>query len=177
MDQNFCIEKLRFYTTKHHNYSFMNDRIMKEIQGVGCSRDVKLFDNSVTNVKAYQTAGPIKSHALYVLRKWIISLIIDNKIVHKPKISDYWLAFYQKGDHTVPHHHLPVLYAFNYFIRTPKVSSPLIFSSSNTIIEPEEGKLVIFPSNLVHHVPSNNCDERVVFAGNIIDRTIVGYDE
>ena len=97
--------------------------------------------------------------------------------MHKPKISDYWLAFYQKGDHTVPHHHLPVLYAFNYFIRTPKGSSPLIFSSSNTIIEPEEGKLVIFPSNLVHHVPSNNCDERVVFAGNIIDRTIVGYDE
>jgi len=168
MDENFCIEKLKFYTIKHHNYSFMNDKILKEVEGVDCSRDVSVRGGGLTNVRALQTAGPIKSHALYILRKWILSLIVENKIMHKPKISDYWLAFYQKGDHTVPHHHLPKLYAFNYFIKTPKGSSPLIFTSSNTIIEPEEGKLVIFPSNLIHHVPSNNCDNRVVFAGNII---------
>ena len=177
MDQNFCIEKLRFYITKHHNYSFMNNRIMKELQGVGCSRDVKLFEGSDSNVKALQTTGPLKSHALSVLRKWIISMILKDKVVPDPKISDYWVSFYQEGDHTVPHHHLPTLYAFNYFIKTPKGSSPLIFSTSNTIIEPEEGKLLIFPSNLIHHVPPNNCNERIVFSGNIIDNTTINPED
>ena len=31
----------------------------------------------------------------------------------------------------------------------------------------EEGTVVIFPGNLKHHVPTNNCDGRIVFAGNI----------
>ena len=172
MDQYYCSEKLKFFSIKHHNYSFMNDKILKEVEGVDCSRDIKLLDNSDTNVKAYQTAGPIKSHALYVLRKWIKNVIVESKILRNPIISDYWLAFYQKGDHTVPHHHLPALYAFNYFIKTPKGSSPFVFTTSNTIIEPEEGKLVIFPSLLVHHVPPNNCDERVVFAGNIWEKQL-----
>ena len=169
MDKNFCIEKLKFFVIKHHNYSFMNDKILKEVEGVDCSRDIKLLDNSDTNVKAYQTAGPIKSHALYVLRKWIKNVIVESKILRNPIISDYWLAFYQKGDHTVPHHHQPTLYAFNYFIKTPKGSSPFVFTTSKIEIEPEEGKLVIFPSFLVHEVPKNECDDRVIFAGNLVD--------
>ena len=104
-------------------------------------------------------------------------MILKDKVVPDPKISDYWVSFYQEGDHTVPHHHLPTLYAFNYFIKTPKGSSPLIFSSSNTIIEPEEGKLLIFPSNLIHHVPPNNCNERIVFSGNIIDNTTINPED
>ena len=31
----------------------------------------------------------------------------------------------------------------------------------------EEGKVVIFPGNVFHHVPKNNCDGRIVLAGNI----------
>ena len=32
----------------------------------------------------------------------------------------------------------------------------------------ERGKLIIFPGNLFHHVPKNECDGRIVFSGNII---------
>ena len=58
-------------------------------------------------------------------------------------------------------------FAFNYFIKTPKESSPLIFTTSGETINAEEGKLVIFPASLIHEVPKNKCDDRIVLSGNI----------
>ena len=172
MNGYYCSEKLKFFVIKHHNYSFMNDKIMKEIQGVSCSRDYKTRHNSDTNIKALQTSGPIKSHALSLLRRWIKNMIVKSRILKDPIISDYWMAFYKKGDYTVPHYHLPALYSFNYFIKTPKGSSPFVLTTSKVEIEPEEGKLVIFPSFLVHEVPKNECDDRIIFAGNIWEKQL-----
>ena len=169
MDQYYCSEKIRFYTIKHHNYSFMNDKILEEIQGISVLRDCKMYDNRDTNIKALQTAGTIKSHALSVLRKWIKNVVVEYELMIDPIITDYWMAFYKKGDYTVPHYHLPALYSFNYFIKTPKGSSPFVLTTSKVEIEPEEGKLVIFPSLLVHEVPKNECDDRIIFAGNLVD--------
>ena len=64
-------------------------------------------------------------------------------------------------------HAHPSPFSFVYFVRCPKGSSPLIFTTSGKKIKAEEGKVVIFPGNLLHHVPENKCDGRITLAGNI----------
>ena len=44
---------------------------------------------------------------------------------------------------------------FVYFIQCPRGSSPLVFSTSGKRVKAEEGKVVIFPGNIYHHVPKN----------------------
>ena len=162
-----CSEELYFYSIKHHNYLFMNKKILKEIENLPFIRNKKMIDNTDTSVKALQVYNnDIESPTISLLKKWILTIVDDEWITHK--ISSYWLAKYSKGDYTISHHHIPASYAFIYFIRSPIGPSPLVFSTSDTIIEPEEGKLIIFPGNLFHHVPKNECDGRIVFSGNII---------
>ena len=59
------------------------------------------------------------------------------------------------------------LYAFVYFVNSPKGSSPLVFTTSGKRIKPEEGKILIFPPQLFHHVPKNKCDGRITLSGNV----------
>ena len=54
-----------------------------------------------------------------------------------------------------------------YFINCPRGSSPLIFKASGKRIKAEEGKIVVFSSNLKHYVPKNRCENRLVLAGNM----------
>ena len=82
---------------------------------------------------------------------------------------DMWFARYNKNDSCTSHDHLPfALFSFVYFVNTPKGSSPLVFTSSGKKIKAEEGKVVIFPSMMKHHVPSNKCENRLVVAGNVM---------
>ena len=78
------------------------------------------------------------------------------------------MAHYNKGDYTMSHKHVPSPFAFNYFIKTPPGSSPLVFTYSGKRVKAEEGKIVIFPGNLEHQVPKNRCDGRITLAGNIM---------
>jgi len=171
-----CSEKLNYFTIKHYNYLFINDKILKEIENVPFNRDVKCkvkgLDGKMcvtgdSNVKALQTKGKIDSTSLSLLRKWICDIITNATESFDFAVASYWVSLYNKGDYTISHHHIPAPFAFVYFIKSPIGSSPLVFSTSNTIIEPEEGKLVIFPGHLMHHVPKNECDGRMVFSGNL----------
>ena len=162
-----CIEEIHFFTIKHSNHLSMNEKIVEEIEKVPFIRNKKMIDNTDTNIRALQVYNnDIESPTISLLKKWILTIVNDEWITYK--ISSYWLAKYGKGDYAISHHHIPASYAFIYFIRSPIGSSPLVFSTSDTIIEPEEGKLIIFPGNLFHHVPKNECDGRIVFSGNII---------
>ena len=77
-----------------------------------------------------------------------------------------WLANYGRGDWTARHDH-GSWYSYVYFVRTPRGSSPLIFTTSGKRIKAQEGKVVIFPGNIMHHVPPNRGVERMTLAGNI----------
>ena len=172
-----CKENLELHIFKHHNHLFMNDRIVNEIKDVYLTRDVKVRGGGLSNVKALQTFSTqqLNSQTIDLLIKWISSFLIipkkderDNtKINFHYAITDFWIAKYNKGDHTVEHSHEPAAYSFVYFVKSPTGSSPLIFTTSDEKIKPEEGTVVIFPGNLKHHVPTNNCDGRIVLAGNI----------
>ena len=80
---------------------------------------------------------------------------------------DAWVARYSKGDYAVEHDHIPYSFSYVYFVKTPKGSSPLVFSTSGKRIKAEEGKVIIFPGSLRHHVPKNRCEERITVAGNV----------
>ena len=111
---------------------------------------------------------------------WVENLLMDElrydcpqdyhdgvEVVAKP-YTNIWFAKYNKGDHAIIHDHKAhALYAFTYFLNSPSGSSPFVFTTSGKRIKPEEGKVVIFPGHLHHHVPKNKCDNRVVMAGNI----------
>ena len=65
-----CFEKLDFYTIKHHNHLFMNDKILKDLEKVPFNKDVKckVRDSNGklrilgdTNVRALQTESRIES--------------------------------------------------------------------------------------------------------------------
>ena len=82
---------------------------------------------------------------------------------------DMWFAQYNKGHYTKSHYHIPfAMFSFVYFVNCPKGSSPLMFTTSGKRIKPEEGKVAIFPGNVKHHVPKNNCENRLTLVGNVM---------
>ena len=126
-------------------------------------------DGGLTNVRAFQT-DVIKSFdnfsSVKLLFRWILQLLPDGANI-EIGIEEFWIANYGQGDFTVNHHHHPCLYSFVYFVQSPKGSSPLVFTTSGRRIKPDEGKLVLFPASVLHHVPKNRCDDRIVLAGNL----------
>ena len=132
-------------------------------------------DGGLTNVRALQTT------VLYDIKQlpsmdnfinWLLNLA--NQELPYPnalldlRVDHFWLANYNKGDHTISHKHTPAIFSFVYFVQTPKGSSPLVFTSSGKKVKAEEGKMVIFSGHVLHHVPKNRCNGKIVIAGNII---------
>lgn len=136
------------------------------------------FQNKKTNVKAYMTNWWIKSREIDIFTRWLEQKIywnfdlvpkiagVGNSLTQPLYQYNCWGAIYNKGDHTLPHNHSPFSISFVYFVNSPNGSSPLTFTTTNKKIKAEEGKVVVFNSSLFHHVPKNNCDNRVVVAGN-----------
>ena len=125
-----------------------------------------LIDGYNSNIRAYRTLGDLNTKGIKLVKEWISTLIRQ----HYPGF-DYnigaWIAKYNKGDYTLEHDHIPSGFSFVYFVKTPKGSSPLVFSTSGKRIKAEEGKVIIFPACMRHHVPKNRCEGRVTIAGNV----------
>ena len=162
----------------------LNEKIIKESSDFRWFEHndplMKNIDGTFTNVKALQTSGmPTKcGKNLSLLNEWILNIISVKGLagginMFTPSI---WLSRYNEGDFTVPHYHVPCSYAFVYFVKSPKGSSPLDLSTSGKKIKAEEGKVVIFPGFMRHHVPKNKCKDRITAAGNIIPIGVVGPD-
>ena len=124
-----------------------------------------------TNVQASMSSwkSAVDSPGVKMLEEWIFKYPLGQYLNKGFKfvINSAWFAKYSIGDNTINHMHIPAVFSFVYFIQSPPGSSPLIFTTSKLEIKPEEGKLVMFPSLLYHHVPHNKCDNRIVLAGNI----------
>ena len=126
----------------------------------------------LTNVNAEMTEWNCKFPQRRVFQRWL-RYVIEQRFgacsnEHNLNFVEMWFARYGKGDYTKVHNHIKALYSFVFFVNAPEGSSPLILTSSKTEIEPVPGKLVLFPGCIYHHVPENNCENRVVLAGNII---------
>lgn len=133
-----------------------------------------------TNLKCYMTT--LKCHVLSKTFKnfsdYVLSIVKDD-LKGNPElcIQNIWGAIYKKGEYAISHNHSHVegVISFVYFVNVTKECSPLIFQNiekpwedNDTIITPENGKLVIFDGQLLHYVPPQKVDhERVIIAGNI----------
>ena len=143
--------------------SRLNSRLLSDAEGIDYSLSFK------TNVKARMSDWRVKENDSFkVLQKWIISLIQSKYDFPGYEIvfQDMWYARYDKNNYTQKHDHYLGWQSFVYFVKCPRGSSPLIFTTSGKRIKAEEGKVVIFPSTIWHSVPKNRCDDRVVVAGN-----------
>ena len=156
------------------NYPFhksLNDRIIKDSENLAWTRDIYNTDGGLTNVRALQTFKIDSSKNVKRVEDWAISLIrqsmYGNNSGTKFVSIDTWMTNYSKDDFTVSHQHNPSTYAFVYFLKCPKGSSPLIFGGGKKV-NAEEGKVVVFPAFIDHEVPENQCDNRVVLAGNML---------
>ena len=130
----------------------------------------KWSNSYLSNVNAEMTEWNTIFSQRKVFQSWLNDIIgIKFGISKGYKLDFYemWFARYSKGDYTKVHNHINSLYSFVFFLNSPEGSSPLVFTSSKTEIEPQPGKLVLFPGCVYHHVPKNNCKNRVVLAGNI----------
>ena len=83
------------------------------------------------------------------------------------KVTDIWGQVYNIGDYQVSHDHILSDWSFVYYVNTPRRSSPLVFDECRKRIRLKAGQVIIFPSWLVHHVPPNKCEGRVVIGGNL----------
>ena len=86
-------------------------------------------------------------------------------------VDKFWGNIYNKGDYTKSHNHMGFEsgFGFVYFLKTKWYHPSLVFSESGKKMKPKEGTYIIFPKNLMHHVPKNRFDEtRITLSGNLI---------
>ena len=162
----FVKEKIEVFMENYPYHSSINQKLIEESKEFSFIKDLICDDDVPNNVRALQTHNDIESPSLSLIIKWILSLM-QGTYNCSYFIKHRWISKYNKGDYTLSHRHQPAAFGFNYFIKVPKGSSPLVLTFSGKTVKAEEGKVVIFPGNVFHHVPKNNCDGRMTLAGNI----------
>ena len=163
-------EKLKIWVEYHPHYKGLCEKIIKDSVNVRyvAAEEMGNVNGGPTNVRALQTL-PLNfenNSSIFLICDWILTLL-KQRFPYDFFIEGVWLNKYKKGDFTYPHCHMPCAFSFVYFVKCPKGSSPLVFTTSGKRIKAEEGKLLLFPGFMKHHVPKNRCDDRIVLAGNI----------
>ena len=157
-------QKLEIIIKNYSKFKSLKKKLLLECEE--CPKN----NNYVTNIigtKLFTENGPYSE----IVFNWVIKLLKDkfHNINSEPIKYDksMWFAKYNEGDYTKVHSHEPyALFSWVYFVNCPKGSSPLVLS--NTKIKAEEGKLVIFPAFIKHHVPINKCKNRITLVGNML---------
>jgi len=158
----------------NENHKNINPILESEIRKLGGEKTNK------TNLKCYMTSYECHelSKRFRTFSDDVLSITKDNfKCKLNLYIANIWGAIYKKGEYAVQHKHEHdgCVFSFVYFVNVTKECSPLVFSNiekpwedNNTIITPENGKLVIFHPEMSHYVPPQKVDhERVIISGNI----------
>ncbi len=94
-------------------------------------------------------------------------------------LHNIWFNSNPNGDWNMPHTHPHCFYSGVIWVKAPHESGELVLHSPHAhslygldhnvwTIPPEEGRVVLFPSNLQHHVSSNTSEnERISLSFNI----------
>lgn len=135
------------------------------------NKELIKYSENIDYCMSYKTNLMCKMSSWHQEGEECVDRVIDLvKIVVKKAYDvdvDYcsaWIARYDIGDYAKEHHHDSHVFSFVYFINTPEGSAPLCFGEKE--IKAEAGKLVIFEGKELHHVPMNQCENRLVMAGN-----------
>ncbi len=118
------------------------------------------------HIKEFKLIGDYVYNLIINFQYTLYNPIVPLSENYSLKLHHLWGQLYNKGYYQDSHCHLPFHWSFVYFVNTPRGSSPLVFTQNGKKIKAESGKLLIFPGNVAHHVPKNNCEGRSIIAGN-----------
>ena len=160
------------------DYQF-SDSVKKEVFSL-LARGVESISQNETNVKSTLHTPfrwepdniifrNLKSYIIEeVEREFRPGARIDGSRV-RLECMNFWAMVYKKGDYAQSHNHRPCSYSFAYFVKSKWYHPPLVFDDSGYKVRPKEGRFVVFPAYLNHHVPKNRFNEdRVTVSGNLI---------
>ena len=128
-----------------------------------------------TNVKATVTEWNFGLGGEYLqlntLKKCIINVASNGHFKFSfdtPSFKALWGNIYHKGDYTQSHDHLYNQLSFVYFLKSKWYHSPLVLTYSGKKIRPKEGRYVLFPAHIKHHVPKQRFKEtRITLSGDL----------
>ena len=157
-------QELDIIIEKHPQFKSLNKKLLLECEN--CPQNNTLF----TNIKGTKLFVKDSPKCTLVLN-WVVNILKIKLHGSNSEPIEYdesmWFAKYDKGDYTKVHSHEPyALFSWVYFVNCPRGSSPLVLNGKR--IKAEEGKIVIFPSFIKHHVPKNNCKDRITLVGNML---------
>jgi hypothetical protein len=136
-------------------------------------------DSTPSNVKSVYMS-PWKSHLETEKLKPLIDIIQDHiyasfrehlgadlkGLNFELSVADCWCAIYDSSDFTQPHNHIPSDVSAVVYLEMDENSAPIVFNNA-VAVNPVPGSLVVFPGNLIHHVPATQ-GKRVIIAANFI---------
>ena len=148
-------------------------------------RELKpILENEVSTVGHTNVKATIHTHWNYLpnhpevirFKKFITEKVdahFNSSVIGGEKANvtqnEFWGNVYTKGDYAQPHHHTPNSVSLVYFLKAKWYDSPLIFSDSGDKVDPEEGKYILFPSHILHHVPTHKFDhKRITISSNFV---------
>ena len=155
-------QELDIIIEKHPHHQSLNKKLLLECEK--CPQNNSHYTN-IKGTKLFVEDSPTCT----VVANWVESILKNKLQGSNSEPIEYdksmWFAKYDKGDYTEVHSHEPyALFSWVYFVNCPRGSSPLVLNGKR--IKAEEGKIVIFPGNVYHHVPKNKCDGRMTLVGN-----------
>ena len=157
-------QELDIIIEKHPHSKSLNKKLLLECKN--CPENNSYY----TNIKGTKLFVKDSPNCTLVLN-WVVNILKNKLHSSNSEPIEYdksmWFAKYDKGDYTKVHSHEPyALFSWVYFVNCPRGSSPLVLNGKR--IKAEEGKIVIFPSFIKHHVPKNNCKDRITLVGNML---------
>ena len=157
-------QELDIIIDKHPHYESLNKKLILECEK--CPKNNSYYSN-IKGTKLFVDDSPICTLVL----DWVVNILKNKLHGHNSVSIEYdtsmWFAKYDKGDYTEVHSHEPyALFSWVYFVNCPRGSSPLVLNGKR--IKAEEGKIVIFPAFIKHHVPKNKCKDRITLVANML---------
>ena len=157
-------QKTQVYTYEYPYAKSLNPKLHRIIfeKAVNENMGAAMTDWNCFNIKEFE-----------LISNYVLNLQKEYALLSSPTCSWYlelkeiWGQLYNKGDYQVSHNHLPNHWSFVYYVNTPLGSSHLVFESSGKKFRPKAGQVIIFPAWLMHYVPSNKCEGRMMIGGNL----------
>ena len=174
--QNFNLFPTQFYCfnfSKQEIQPLLDEVSLKEKQ----IKKVSKYFNQMGGINDYYTdfANPVK---LQEYEKLMIML--SNFFTNKNKtfnITNYWTAYYKDISYHEPHTHHEMLKNtgnnYSSILYLTNSGGTKFYSSNYASAQPDEfirsevGKIIFFPSNLLHSGDNNQSGERIIISSNI----------
>ena len=129
-------------------YKSLNKKIIEDVKTLSFYPSQNF---QYTNIKGTQHNFKLgrEPDNIKLILQWITNLIpsfdFNPHTERVISLGSSWLAKYNRGDYVIKHTHQPSTISFVYFVRSPRGSSPLVFTTSGKRINSEEGRVGLIP--------------------------------